>query len=154
MKEAVVEVRTTSGIRLVYLATPYSHASEAVRHARFLAVTEVAARMWRAGLGVYSPITLTHEAARRHEMPTDWRFWGALCRATLEQQHEMHVLCLPGWSQSVGVQAEIALAKQLGLPVRYIEPDGEMLCAACPERIVGNSICSLVPCPYVCEVAA
>ncbi|WP_081701843.1 DUF1937 family protein [Oleidesulfovibrio alaskensis] len=48
--------QATTEIRLVYLATPYSHASDAVRHARFLAVTEVAARMWRAGLGVYSPI--------------------------------------------------------------------------------------------------
>jgi hypothetical protein len=119
----------------VYLATPYSHADARVRHARFLAVTAKAAEMWRAGFGVYSPITLTHEAAVRHDLPTDWRFWQALCRDTLARMHELHVLCLPLWEKSPGVRAEIDLARSMGLPVIYHAPD--MLCRVCPEQVVG-----------------
>ncbi|UZP67689.1 DUF1937 family protein [Desulfovibrio mangrovi] len=119
----------------VYLATPYTHTDARVREARFLAVTQKAAEMWKAGLGVYSPITLTHEAAVRHELPTDWRFWNALCRDTLSRMHELHVLCLPLWDHSTGVRAEIDLARSIGLPVIYHAPD--ILCTTCPDFIVG-----------------
>jgi hypothetical protein len=41
------------------------------------------------------------------------------------------VLMLDGWEQSRGVNAEIALARELGLPVEYVNP-AELL-AAPPE---------------------
>ncbi|GFM34054.1 DUF1937 family protein [Desulfovibrio subterraneus] len=142
----------SNGIVLVYLAAPYTHESERVRQARFLAVTEQAARGWEQGYGVYSPLTLTHEAAVRFGLPKDWAFWAAMCRATLERHHELWVLCLPGWRESVGVQAEIAIARALGLPVRYIEPESAMRCATCPYAIECYDPiarpCGWIGCPY------
>jgi hypothetical protein len=35
------------------------------------------------------------------------------------------VLTLPGWKESVGVQAEIRLATDVGIPVFYIDELGE-----------------------------
>lgn len=35
---------------------------------------------------------------------------------------ELVVLLLPGWRESEGVQAEIDLALELDLPIRYLEP--------------------------------
>jgi hypothetical protein len=32
------------------------------------------------------------------------------------------VLTLPGWRESVGVQAEIAIARELGKPVTFLQP--------------------------------
>lgn len=142
----------SSKIVLVYLAAPYTHESDVVRHARFLAVTEQAARGWRQGYGVYSPLTLTHEAAVRFGLPKDWEFWAAMCRATLERHHELWVLCLPGWRGSVGVQAEIGIARALGLPIRYIVPDQAMRCATCPPAILCHDAfghpCGWISCPY------
>jgi hypothetical protein len=34
------------------------------------------------------------------------------------------VLCISGWQESKGVQAEIAAARKMGLPVRFIDPLG------------------------------
>lgn len=137
---------------LVYLASPYTHPSEQVRHARFMAVTEQAACGWEQGYGVYSPITLTHEAGERFGLPKDWEFWGALCRATLERHHELWVLCLPGWRESVGVQAEIALARELRLPIRYIVPEKAMRCTACPAALAMHDAdylpCGWLDCPH------
>jgi len=137
---------------LVYLATPYSHYSARVQEARFLAVTEYAAKGWAQGYGVYSPVTLTHEAAIRHGLPKDWKFWGELCRATIERHHELWVLCLPGWRESVGVKAEIDLARSLGLPIRYFVPESRILCSACPyaiELTPDGYPCSWIACPFL-----
>lgn len=134
----------------VYLAAPYTHRDARVRHARFIAVTAKAADLWRKGFGVYSPVTQTHEAATRHELPIDWAFWGQLCSDTLRRMHELHVLCLPGWEISTGVRAEIDLALSLGLPVVYSAPASP--CFTCPYKInyagPDSMPCGWDSCPY------
>jgi hypothetical protein len=47
----------------------------------------------------------------------------------LQRCDELAVLKLPGWRESTGVTAEIAIAREFGLPVRFIEP-GEPKTAA------------------------
>jgi hypothetical protein len=106
---------------LVYLACPYSHASKWVMHERFMSVSRCAANLMRVGIHVFSPISHTHPIAQVGELPLDWSFWEAYDRAVLQCCSKLIVLKLHGWEHSVGVKAEVKIAKELGLPVEYME---------------------------------
>lgn len=107
---------------LVYLASPYSHPDPAVREARFRAACAAAAHLMRAGVLVFSPIAHTHPIACAGGLPTGWEFWERYDRAVLAACGELAVLKLPGWTESKGIRAEIVIARELGSPVRYVEP--------------------------------
>lgn len=107
---------------MIYLASPYSHPDPAVREARVLTVCHAAAALIRAGQHVFSPIAHSHPIAA-YGLPTDWPFWEALLRNHLGRCDELVVLTMDGWRESVGVTAEIAIAKELGKPVRFLAPD-------------------------------
>ncbi|MFW6106533.1 MAG: DUF1937 family protein [bacterium] len=107
---------------LIYLASPYSDADPAVEQARFDAVCRSAAALMRQGLLVYSPIAHSHPIAR-YGLPTDWAYWQRYDREILACCAEIWVLMLPGWEQSVGVQAEMRLARDMNKRVRLVSTD-------------------------------
>jgi hypothetical protein len=107
---------------MLYLASPYSHAQAAVRDERFRAVCAQAAGMMRDGQILFSPIAHTHPILLAGELPTGWDFWERVDRAFLRRCDCLAVLMLPGWQESVGVQAEIAIARELNIPVSFLEP--------------------------------
>ena len=74
------------------------------------------------GLHIFSPISHTHPIAEAGGLPLGWDFWESYDRAILNACCEVRVLCQDGWEESVGVQAEIKLAEQMGIPVTYIVP--------------------------------
>ena len=104
---------------MIYLVSPYSHPDAIVRERRFRAACRMAARLIRAGEVVFSPVAHGH-AISLYGVPTDWSFWEAHDRRFLEQCDEVVVLMLDGWRDSLGIQAEMELAKELGKPVRYL----------------------------------
>ena len=106
---------------MIYLASPYSHPDQAVERQRFDAVCQAAAALMRRGLAVFSPIAHSHAIAR-FGLPTDWAFWQRYDRAFLAWCDELWVLTLPGWEQSAGVRAEMEIAREMGKPVRLIDP--------------------------------
>jgi hypothetical protein len=106
---------------VIYLASPYSHPDPAVRQERFREACSVAAKMIQAGKVVFSVVTHCHPLVE-HGLPTDWEFWDRFERVYLERCDEMVVLMLDGWETSVGVQAEVAIARELGLPVSFLAP--------------------------------
>jgi hypothetical protein len=105
--------------RTVYLCSPYSHAEEAVRERRFEDACRAAADLMRRGTTVFAPIAYSHPLCR-YGLPLDWQFWERHDRRYLEMCDEVVVLMLDGWRESVGVQAEIAIARELGKPVTFI----------------------------------
>jgi len=107
---------------MIYLASPYSHPDPTVREQRFRAACRAAAALLRAGQPVFSPIAYSHWTAE-HGLPCTWSFWEPLDRWFLERCDEVVVLMLDGWETSVGVQAEIRIARELGKPVRYLAPE-------------------------------
>lgn len=107
--------------RLVYLASPYSSEYPSVVEGRFHAACEAAGEMMRAGIFVYSPIAHSHPIAERTGLPTDFAFWQEYDRAMISRCSEVWVLTLEGWSESVGVREEIAIARRLGIPVTFVE---------------------------------
>lgn len=106
---------------MLYLAAPYSDPDPGVRQRRFEAVCEQAAALIRAGALVFSPLSHSHPIAI-YGVPTDWSYWDTFDSQMLAACDELVVLMLPGWRESVGVQAEIDLALELDLPIRYLEP--------------------------------
>lgn len=107
---------------MIYLASPYSHPDATVRERRFREVCRAAACMLRAGHSVFSPIVHGHPLVA-HGLLTDWGFWEPFDRRHIERCDEVVVLMLEGWEESVGVAAEVRIAGELGLPVRYLAPE-------------------------------
>jgi len=106
---------------MIYLASPYSHPDPRVREARFDAACRATAVLVRAGHAVIAPIVLGHPLVR-YGVPGDWSFWEPMAREQLACCDELVVLRLDGWRESVGVQAEIAEAAELGKPLRFLDP--------------------------------
>jgi nucleoside 2-deoxyribosyltransferase len=106
---------------MIYLASPYSHPSAHVRQQRFEAACRAAAALLRAGIPVFSPIAHSHPIAQ-HGLPDTWEFWRSIDREYLRRCRALVVLRLSGWDTSVGVQAEIELARRWGIPVIEVDP--------------------------------
>lgn len=106
---------------MIYLASPYSHPDISVRERRIYWVTQAAAAMARRGELVYSPLTHSHPIALAGDLPGGWDYWRAHDEWMLERCSVLAVLMLPGWRESVGVQAEIALARKRGIPITMVE---------------------------------
>jgi nucleoside 2-deoxyribosyltransferase len=111
---------------MIYLASPYSHPDPAIREERFRAACRAAAALLRSGRAVFSPIAHSHPLVE-HGLPTDWEFWQHCNVEHLQRCDEVMVLTLDGWQASVGVQAEIKIATELGRPVSYLTPEPECL---------------------------
>ena len=86
----------------------------------------MAGDMMRRGEHVFSPISHTHPIALAGDLPKGGEFWQAYDRAMLRACGKLAVLMQEGWQESVGVQAEIAIAREMGLPVEFIEHNTNM----------------------------
>jgi hypothetical protein len=112
---------------LTYLAAPYSHKDHHMMVVRFLAINQYAAKLMSRGDYIFSPISHTHPIAEAGingtPLPRGWDFWEGYDRRMLSCCDRILVLRLPGWEQSTGVQAEIKIGKELGIPVEYVDYD-------------------------------
>ncbi|MFO0915248.1 MAG: DUF1937 family protein [Pirellulales bacterium] len=107
---------------MIYLASPYSHESPAVRQQRYGDACQAVVHLLHAGLAVFSPIVHSHPLVS-YGLPTDWSFWQRVDQEHLRRCDQMIVLMLDGWEESRGVAAEIDIARELGLPIDYLSPE-------------------------------
>lgn len=124
----------------IYVASPYEHADLSIKNQRFEDVTKYIGWLFQLEIVAYSPITHNHTVAQRTNLPHTWDFWKSIDFPFLESAHELHVLMLPGWKESIGVSAEIKhtsstnfyrlycayeidYASQNLIPVKFINPD-------------------------------
>jgi hypothetical protein len=108
---------------MIYLATPYSHDDPAVMQARFEAVNAAAAELMSRGQHVFSPISHSHPISVVGDLPVEWDYWEAYDKRLLAICDQLYVLTLDGWQESVGVAAEMKLARSMGKPVRFYDPE-------------------------------
>ena len=106
---------------MIYLASPYSHPDPAIRELRFRAVCLYAAKLMGQGVNVYSPIAHTNPIAVMGDLPKGWDFWKQYDEWFISRCNSVVVLMIDGWKESVGVQAEIAMAKEFGKPVSFVD---------------------------------
>ncbi len=107
--------------KLYYLASPYSDPSQEVQERRFNEVCEVAARLMRQNIFIFSPIAHTHPIAQ-YGLPKDYEFWKRYDELMFSKCDALIVLMLDGWTQSIGVKAEIEIAKKVGREIYYMNP--------------------------------
>ncbi len=107
--------------KLAYLAGPYSHDSGAIRHKRFIDLTNAAAYLFKQGYFVFSPISSSHPMKEIGGLEGDWKYWAGFDTFMINLCDEMIIVELNGWRESVGVNAEIEIAKKLGKPIRYMD---------------------------------
>ncbi len=104
--------------KLYYLASPYSHIDPKVQHQRFELVNEFAAKLIEEQhLTIIEPIVCGH--AKLNLLPTTFTFWQDMCRRFIQHCDAVIVYTIPGWKESIGVQAEIKYAKELGKPIFF-----------------------------------
>jgi nucleoside 2-deoxyribosyltransferase len=108
---------------MIYLASPFTHFDPAVRQWRFEAACRAAAALITQGKTVFSPIAHSFGICA-FGIPHDWHFWQRHDRRYLDVCDEVVVLMLDGWRESVGVQAEIIAARELGKPVKFLTKRG------------------------------
>jgi hypothetical protein len=107
---------------LIYLASPYTHDDPLVMQERYELVCEYTAKLKRAGRYVFSPIAHCHGPAL-YGLPREYEYWKGYCELMLPKCDEMLVLMLDGYEESKGISGEVALAKELGMPLWFTEFD-------------------------------
>lgn len=105
---------------MIYLASPYSSNPE-LNHQLAL---EATARFILNGYHIYSPIVHCHPIHLVENMPKTFDFWQKHNFALLSKSSELWVLDIPGWQESIGVQAEINHARLCQLPTTLVHPSG------------------------------
>ena len=107
--------------KLIYMASPYTHKDKDVVEHRFDEVCRVTAGLMKEGYFIFSPIAHTHPLTK-YGVPGYWEYWADYDRKCIIACDALGVLMLEGWKESVGVQAEIKIALELGKPIYYLEP--------------------------------
>lgn len=103
-------------MNLLYLASPYSHESAAVRQGRFKLVCIVAGRLFHKNKHVFSPITHSHPIAVAGGLGLDFALWLNFDLKMLSKCDEFAVLDTLGWKDSQGVKQEYREAQRLQMP--------------------------------------
>lgn len=109
---------------LTYLACPYSDPNPRVREWRFEQANKAAGWLLKQGYMVFSPISHTHPIATLCNMQLGWEFWADYDRTFLSYSSLLVVLMLMGWENSIGIREELVIAKNLGVPIKYLQPYG------------------------------
>lgn len=89
-------------------------------------LARVQANLVSQGLFPVTPLSCHWVLKHAPSMPTDWNYWQHYSRALLRRCDSLVVVDVEGWRQSTGVQAEIALARELDLPC-YIVNDRDFV---------------------------
>jgi hypothetical protein len=117
--------------RLVYLASPLTHPDAEVRRQRSVAVARACGWLMnnRRDYSYLSPIAYAHLIASECSLPYEWQFWAEIDECLLSRCEEIWVVCMPGFKNSTGVNAERKIAERLGLPCRFVllQEDGSYI---------------------------
>lgn len=113
--------------KLVYLASPLTHADPAVRLERTVAVARCGGWLMnnRPDVFFFSPITHAHPIAAECSLPYQWEFWAAIDECMISRCEEIWILCIPGFKKSTGVNAEREISLRLGLLCRFVIPQAD-----------------------------
>jgi|SRR5271157_3699643 len=108
---------------LIYLSSPYTHENPFVRSQRFLESARACAWiLTKLRLVVFGAIAYA-ESFNSYKLPMEWEFWADFDTVYISGSKEVWVLCLPGYTNSMGVTTEVKIARELGRKVVYVIPN-------------------------------
>lgn len=108
-------------MKLTYLAGPYGDQSKTIMDNRYYLLAHAMVYLMRQGNLVHSPVVSYHHLVHTFTLPTDWDYWEGLCKAYLSISDRLIIFTINGWDKSVGVKQEIALAKEQGIKIQYMD---------------------------------
>ena len=107
---------------LIYVGTPYTKYPAGIE-AAFVDACKLMARLLKAGLRVYGPISHTHPIAIHGGIdPLDLGVWLPFDAAMMHKADAMIVAMMTGWENSTGVMHEIDAFVRASKPIAYLEP--------------------------------
>lgn len=111
-------------MKMVYVASPYSHKNFFVRLHRFYKITKIAALLYKKyRICMFLPIT--QSALMQFLVPSiggTFAEWKDVDLAAIDRCDEVWVIMMKGWNKSIGVLAEIEYASR-NKPIKYIDPE-------------------------------
>lgn len=108
-------------MKLIYVASPYSHRDEKVREARYQATFIIVSELTKNDdtCLYYSPIVYHHPMTKQVIFPYTADFWWRYNKIMLDKADGLLVLQQEGWDKSTGVALEIGYARGKGLTVGF-----------------------------------
>ena len=120
-------------MKLVYLASPYTHRDQFIMELRASLVGCLTAQ-FQLEFGTtrtfFSPIVHGHNMTKTKEgqkLPHTWDYWKPHDLNILKRCDELWVVCMEGWEDSTGVQEEIQFAKDNNMSIQKVCKDGRFL---------------------------
>jgi len=105
----------------IYLASPYTHTEDRVRNIRYNRAMIYVNELIQAGTLVFSPILHTHPVATIFRLPMRAQYWEAFNKSWIDWATDLHVLALVGWEKSLGIDMEVAYAKEKGKSIWMVD---------------------------------
>lgn len=113
-------------MKLVYLASPFSHTSNKVMLKRRKDIDSIGAKLQckHRNVAIFPPITISDTYAKisKGKLGHTFDSWRKIDFYTISKCDEVWVVKMEGWDRSIGVIAEIEYAKSLKIPVKFINP--------------------------------
>lgn len=122
---------------LAYLATPYTHYKGGIEQA-FIDASKLAARLFEAGIKIYSPIAHCHPIAIHGGLdPLNATMWIAFDEAIMSVSNVLIVAMMDGWDKSRGVLHEIEFFHARNKVVFGCNPETLGMWRADPRELIG-----------------
>ena len=122
MRIDIQEVKERTREKFLFLATPYSNPSSAVRAHRAVEARSILGRLLAQGLWTYSPIWHCHQPLIDYSLPTSIDWWEKMSEAFITGSGGVVVACkMADWDKSHGVAKEILFAQSISRPVFYYD---------------------------------
>jgi hypothetical protein len=109
---------------LAYIALPYSgNPDETEDRVKKMAIFD--AVCMNNGMFAVSPVY--KHLMRKYDviLPGNWAYWKEYSEVLLSKCNLLIVMCIPGWRESEGVQAEIKIAEGLRIRIFYVAEVGD-----------------------------
>ena len=104
----------------VFVISPYTDDDQNVVCDRVAAAERYLASLTMEDVVAYSTIAAMHHLTVKFSLPNDYEYWKDHCHKMISSAKEVYVLCLDGWENSVGVQDELSIARELNKKITYI----------------------------------
>lgn len=94
----------------IYIAGPYTTKAQGdwTLEERYSEMMRYAAYLMKKGHVPFSPILHNHVLAKEYDLPKTWAFWRTQDLPFVFLSKELHVMQLPHWRESGGVEDEVA----------------------------------------------
>lgn len=108
--------------RIEYLAIPYTHDNIFVKHFRAEVSNYIASELTKQGRIIFAPISAWHHLAIKYGLPGNFEYWKELDEQFICASKKIIVVMLDGWRESKGINLEMTIAKENGVPIEFLDP--------------------------------